>query len=121
MMQGVEAYNDTLSANPGLTRGIQRKIDDLRGKRARVLETFFDGIIGKDARDEKLADIDREIASYERIGAERPPAPLDRTAVYQPWSRSWSGSFFNATTAGHSSGTSVPRSASIGTKSNTST
>jgi DNA invertase Pin-like site-specific DNA recombinase len=53
---------------PGVDRGtVLQKLDALRDKKSRVLETFFEGVIDRTRRDEALRDVEREIVSYTRL------------------------------------------------------
>jgi hypothetical protein len=52
------------SADPSV---ITAKLADLRVKRQRVLDTFFEGVIEKQERDRKLAAVQAEVESYQRL------------------------------------------------------
>lgn len=43
------------------------KLRVLREKRQRILEAFFDGLLDRSARDERIAEADREISTYESL------------------------------------------------------
>jgi DNA invertase Pin-like site-specific DNA recombinase len=92
----VDEYNDTFRRVPVAEfdhLAITAKIQALRGKKERVLETFFDGIINKQERDLRVEEIQREITTYELMllhAADGPPraqgADLDRVlALVEPF------------------------------------
>jgi hypothetical protein len=66
----LRAYHQRLASlsspeSPGVDRvTILQKLDELRAKKDRVLETFFDGVIDRIRRDDALRKIEREIDSY---------------------------------------------------------
>jgi hypothetical protein len=51
---------------------VERELGTLRAKRQRILETFFDGLINRTERDQRLANIESEIASFESLKADHP-------------------------------------------------
>jgi DNA invertase Pin-like site-specific DNA recombinase len=59
---------------------VRHKLDELRAKKGRVLDTFFEGIIDRTRRDDALRDVDRELNSYNLLlGTKSPysqPQPL---------------------------------------------
>jgi DNA invertase Pin-like site-specific DNA recombinase len=60
------------------TQQLTSKIDGLRRKRLRVIEGFIEGIIPRDERDRRLADIDRDVqAANEILLRETPAAAVD--------------------------------------------
>jgi DNA invertase Pin-like site-specific DNA recombinase len=65
----VSGYNRSLRTSATATDQavITATIHSLRGKRERVLETFFDGIIDKGERDRRVEEIDNETLAYERL------------------------------------------------------
>lgn len=57
---------------------VVRKLEDLRAKKERVIDAFFDGVIDRVQRNAKLQDVDREIDSYSGLlcsSPERPETP----------------------------------------------
>ena len=51
--------------SPGVDQAaVVRKLDNLRAKKGRVLDAYFEGVIDRAQRDETLQDVDREIGSY---------------------------------------------------------
>jgi site-specific DNA recombinase len=46
---------------------VEARVRALEEKKQRVLETFLDGLIGREDRDRRLQDLDREIASYHAL------------------------------------------------------
>ena len=53
---------------PGLEKlTVVSKLDELRAKKGRVLDAFFDGVIDRAQRDWKLQEVDREIGSYNAL------------------------------------------------------
>jgi len=48
---------------------VDRELENLQAKRQRILETYFDGLINRTARDQRVASIDSEIASLESLKA----------------------------------------------------
>jgi len=90
----LDAYRNQLQQSakrPGADpAAIAAKLDDLRGKRQRVLDTFFEGVIEKQERDRKLAAIQTEVESYQRLLAEldqteRPSCVEDLEKVLEPF------------------------------------
>jgi DNA invertase Pin-like site-specific DNA recombinase len=69
---------------------IAAKLDELKAKKLRVLDAFFEGLIDKSERDRKLASIQRDVDSYERLlpeaGFERPSTVADLEQVLEPFS-----------------------------------
>ena len=62
------------------------KVHALRQKRQRVLDAFFDGMISKQDRNQRVEDVEKEILVYERLllqSADEPKRPggLDLDAV----------------------------------------
>jgi DNA invertase Pin-like site-specific DNA recombinase len=68
---------------------LQSKLTTLQAKRSRVLDTFFEGVIDKTARDAKLEEIDREIAvTKELLFSSMPmpaPSPDLLAQVFEPF------------------------------------
>ncbi len=57
------------------------EIEKLRQKRSRILETFYDGILPREERDQRLAAIDRDIETDQRMLIQETPSAcvdLDR-------------------------------------------
>jgi DNA invertase Pin-like site-specific DNA recombinase len=74
-------YNDRLTnASSGESSEVDRaevtrKLDDLRNKKGRILDTFFEGVIDRVQRDEALRNVDREMGSYNMLlGASSEPS-----------------------------------------------
>jgi DNA invertase Pin-like site-specific DNA recombinase len=66
--------NDSVAQVQRLTS----EIANLRQKRGRVIDTFLEGVLPREERDQRLATIDRDIqVSQARIMQERPSVPLD--------------------------------------------
>ncbi len=67
----VYGYNESLSRpHRSATAGredVEQKIEGLQARRQRILEAFLDGVIDKEDRDGRMADIDRELHVYERL------------------------------------------------------
>ena len=68
----LEAYNDKqtkeVSAPVGAERvAIAGRLESLKERKQRILETFFEGVIDKGERDARLAEVAREIDAYERL------------------------------------------------------
>jgi site-specific DNA recombinase len=51
------------------TKAIERQIEALMVKRNRVLESYFDGVIDRQARDERIKAIDADLSVYRAIEA----------------------------------------------------
>ena len=72
----VEGYNQQLvrsSAPPGVSeQAVADKLAKLAEKRQRVLEAFFEGLVGKKERDQLVGEIDREILVYQRLLERKP-------------------------------------------------
>ncbi len=51
---------------------VEREVESLQAKRQRVLETYFDGLINRIERDQRLVTIEAEIASFESLKASDP-------------------------------------------------
>ena len=77
----VERYNKRLeeTAPTPDTLVMSRKLEQLQGKKERVLEAFFEGIIDRAERDRRVQDVERELSVYKQLlldsgGAEGQPA-----------------------------------------------
>jgi site-specific DNA recombinase len=57
-----ETHSSPLAKNE---RGLAVKLEVLGGKRQRVLETFFEGVISKDERDRIIGEIDRDTKVFQ--------------------------------------------------------
>ena len=81
----VDEYNDRLETHRPQVgtdeRAIAAKLNALSEKRQRVLEAFFDGMIGKEERDDRVKSIDREVSVYENILMECSPQIETRPAL----------------------------------------
>jgi DNA invertase Pin-like site-specific DNA recombinase len=67
---------------------VVRKLEDLRAKKERVVDAFFEGVIDRVQRNEKLQDVDREIDLYSGLlgasfGSPEPPPLLTLEAMLQ--------------------------------------
>lgn len=78
----LDSYNDMHSAAPA-PLNVERttlgaKLTALRDRKNRVLEAFFEGVIDKNQRDNRLTEVNREIESYEQLlmGTVNPQLPL---------------------------------------------
>lgn len=73
LAQVLRDYQERLASSsalesPGVDRAeVMRKLDDLRAKKGRVLDAFFEGVIDRARRDVELQDVDREIGSYDML------------------------------------------------------
>jgi hypothetical protein len=89
----LDSYNET-QARVSPTVGIERptlvaRLEALRDRKQRILDTFFDGVIDKSERDARLAEIDRETDAYHHILTDtvNPSVPLtvqDLRACLEP-------------------------------------
>lgn len=79
----VEQYTEQLeiTSNPHVKdeSGLRSKIEMLSGKRQRVLETFYEGVIGKEERDRRIGDIDRETKVFQGLLIEVAPPVRSRS------------------------------------------
>jgi DNA invertase Pin-like site-specific DNA recombinase len=60
---------------------ITTKLTDLKSKKQRVLEAFFEGVIEKPDRDRKLASIQSEAESYQRLLLDTTPSDWPSSVV----------------------------------------
>jgi DNA invertase Pin-like site-specific DNA recombinase len=81
-----------VAADPGsgASKGrLETQIDQLRGKRERVIDLFVEGIIIAEDRDQKLAAIERDLAlSIEQLGRITPKSGIDANqlaSLFQPF------------------------------------
>jgi DNA invertase Pin-like site-specific DNA recombinase len=89
-----DAYRHHMG-QPSSQRGVDQsaivaKLAELEARKQRVLEAFFDGVIEKAERDRKLATVQNEVDSYQRllVDAARPPQPAsvaDLERVLEPF------------------------------------
>ena len=81
----LEAYNDRVKFSqptPAIDeRAVTAKLNALGEKRQRILETFFESIIGKEERDRRLGPIDRKISTYENLLMECSPQTEKRPVL----------------------------------------
>ena len=81
----VDEYNDRLETHQPQVgtdeRAIAAKLNALSEKRQRVLETFFEGIIGKEERNNRMKSIDREVSVYQNMLMECSPQTEMRPAL----------------------------------------
>jgi hypothetical protein len=81
----VQEYNDSLcssEAAPALDQqNLEMKLDALVNKRERVLETYFEGVITKEDRDRRVAEIERETTAYKNLLMEAASAAPEREAL----------------------------------------
>jgi DNA invertase Pin-like site-specific DNA recombinase len=89
----LDAYNENqarVSRTPVIERtALASRVEALRDRKHRVLDAFIDGVIDKNERDARLADIGRESAAYQNIlnDIASPPASLtvqDLAACLEP-------------------------------------
>ena len=66
LSQIAEAYLEQRPSESGVSdpATIRRQIDNLKAKRDRVLEAFFDGAIDRGERDQRLGRVDAELKAY---------------------------------------------------------
>src|SRR5260370_15356693 len=63
---------------------IRKQIDALAGKRERVLDTYFEGVITGDERDKKIAEIEREKQVFsDLLTREEPTRQIDVETLAQ--------------------------------------
>ncbi len=60
-------------------RGLAARLEVLAGKRQRVLETFFEGVISKDERDLRISEIERETKVFQDLLMEPVPEEQPRS------------------------------------------
>jgi hypothetical protein len=69
---------------------IAARLAELKDKKVRVLDAFFEGLVDKFERDRKLTNIQCDVDSYERLlleaGLERPSTVADLEQVLEPFS-----------------------------------
>lgn len=68
----VDSYNRSAEhegqlIDPVGQTAVTARLRALEEKKQRVLETFFDGLIGREDRDRRLQELNREIASYQAL------------------------------------------------------
>ncbi len=87
MLEALEAYNESVTAgwqrNQGDRGSIEKKVSRLEARRERVLESFYDGVVSKEERDEKLVAVSGELDSLRTAlnDAESKPPTLDPETV----------------------------------------
>jgi hypothetical protein len=90
----LDAYRDQAeqcSNRPGLDQSaIAAKLTELKAKKQRVLDAFFEGVIEKAERDRKLANVESEVDSYQRLLVEavqptQPTSAADLERVFEPF------------------------------------
>jgi DNA invertase Pin-like site-specific DNA recombinase len=86
----IEEYNDETKAHKSVPsvdeRNVRARLSALAEKRERILETFFEGMIGKEERDWRVGEIERETVTYKNLLMDcrcaQPKAPmLDADAI----------------------------------------
>lgn len=78
----VEGYNDAQRAAPtaGIdAQAVRAKLDALAEKRQRILDGFFEGVVGKEERDQRFEGVSREVAVYRNLLLESVPEPRPAT------------------------------------------
>ena len=78
----VEQYNEQqVHPNPSMKneRELTARLEVLAGKRRRVLETFFEGVIDKEERDRRIGEIDRETKVFQDLAMEVVPPVQSRS------------------------------------------
>ena len=97
LLEALKAYNDSLT--DGWQKGqrnrgsIKNRIVRLETRRNRVLESFYDGVISKQERDEKLKTVSQDLESLRAVldEADNTPQTLDAEVVlslvsmFQEW------------------------------------
>jgi hypothetical protein len=67
----IEEYNDKTQARKSVPsvdeRNVRARLSALAEKRERILETFFEGMIGKEERDRRVGETEREITTYQSL------------------------------------------------------
>lgn len=80
----VEEYNEIQEAKSAPVakseQALRLKLDALTQKRQRVLEAFFEGVVTKEERDFKIAEIDRERNTFQSLLIEPVPQTGQRSA-----------------------------------------
>lgn len=75
----IEAYNESRAARwRGIapdTSAIGETVEELRRRRARVIESFIDGVIDREERDNRIRAIDGELHTLEAMTASASAAP----------------------------------------------
>ena len=89
----IDRYNSEGVSSPPVrtvdAESVSRHLEVLKGKRQRILDTYFDGMISREDRDRRVEDLDGEIGSYESLLWEQGPAhadeprPLDAEKVWE--------------------------------------
>jgi hypothetical protein len=67
----IDKYNDIMESRSVLPsvdeHNVKARLGALAEKRDRILESFFDGVIGKEERDRRLIELESEIKTYQRL------------------------------------------------------
>ena len=97
LLEALKAYNDSLTdgwqKGQGNRGSIKNRIVRLETRRNRVLESFYDGVISKQERDEKLKTVSQDLESLRAVldEADNTPQTLDPEVVlslvsmFQEW------------------------------------
>jgi DNA invertase Pin-like site-specific DNA recombinase len=82
----------SLTAGAAERTTVETRVDSLKSKRRRVLEAFFDGAVGKSERDQRIADIDSEVSTFQQMLLDSAPVsaelrgPGELEAILEPFS-----------------------------------
>jgi hypothetical protein len=67
----IDEYNETIEGRRHMPsvdeRSVRARLNTLAEKRERVLEAFFDGMIGKEERDRRVGEVQHEITTYQKL------------------------------------------------------
>jgi hypothetical protein len=74
VLRGIEAAADESLSRDRMLR-MQTEIKRLRAKRTRILDAFFEGLVGKEERDDRLRDVDTRSRMLEEAMLREAPAP----------------------------------------------
>jgi DNA invertase Pin-like site-specific DNA recombinase len=74
LLGDVEARSDAAAARGRVVR-LETEIKSLRAKRSRILDGFFEGLLGREERDQRLADVDSRMRLVEERLLREAPLP----------------------------------------------
>jgi len=74
LLRDVEAKSETTNARERIAR-LELEIRKLREKRTRVLDSFFEGLLSRAERDQRLADVDTRMRATEEALLREAPVP----------------------------------------------
>lgn len=79
LLRVVEEYNEQVQGSQLAStvdeRAVTAKLSALADKKQRVLETFFEGMIDKEERDQRVGEIERDVSAYLQLLTESTSAP----------------------------------------------